>query len=313
MKLARHATGRTNIIVFQGSFHGRTVGTMSLTTSKTIYRVGYQPLMPGVFVAPYPYSYRFGWEDEKTSQWCLDELDFLLTTQTAPEETAAILIEPVLGEGGYVVPPASFLQGLREVCDQHGILLIVDEIQSGFGRTARWFAHEHFGIRPDIMTVAKAMASGLPISGVFSHLELMEKWTPGSHGGTFGGNAIAAAAGAATIRAMKAENMLSNAQVRGSQLISGLRHLQEEFPAIGDVRGLGLMVGTEFRDERRRPDKSTAKALVHACLDEKLMLLTCGAWDNTIRWIPPLIVKESQISEALAIFRRALQKVSGKV
>jgi 4-aminobutyrate aminotransferase len=313
MKLARHATGRTNIIVFQGSFHGRTVGTMSLTTSKTIYRVGYQPLMPGVFVAPYPYSYRFGWEDEKTSQWCLDELDFLLTTQTAPEETAAILIEPVLGEGGYVVPPASFLQGLREVCDQHGILLIVDEIQSGFGRTARWFAHEHFGIRPDIMTVAKAMASGLPISGVFSHLELMEKWTPGSHGGTFGGNAIAAAAGAATIRAMKAENMLSNAQVRGSQLISGLRHLQEEFPAIGDVRGLGLMVGTEFRDERRRPDKSTAKALVHACLDEKLMLLTCGAWDNTIRWIPPLIVTESQISEALAIFRRALQKVSGKV
>jgi 4-aminobutyrate aminotransferase len=313
MKLARHATGRTNIIVFQGSFHGRTVGTMSLTTSKTIYRVGYQPLMPGVFVAPYPYSYRFGWEDEKTSQWCLDELDFLLTTQTAPEETAAILIEPVLGEGGYVVPPASFLQGLREVCDQHGILLIVDEIQSGFGRTARWFAHEHFGIRPDIMTVAKAMASGLPISGVFSRLELMEKWTPGSHGGTFGGNAIAAAAGAATIRAMKAENMLSNAQVRGSQLISGLRHLQEEFPTIGDVRGLGLMVGTEFRDERRRPDKSTAKALVHACLDEKLMLLTCGAWDNTIRWIPPLIVTESQISKALAIFRRALQKVSGKV
>jgi 4-aminobutyrate aminotransferase len=313
MKLARHATGRTNIIVFQGSFHGRTVGTMSLTTSKTIYRVGYQPLMPGVFVAPYPYSYRFGWEDEKTSQWCLDELDFLLTTQTAPEETAAILIEPVLGEGGYVVPPASFLQGLREVCDQHGILLIVDEIQSGFGRTARWFAHEHFGIRPDIMTVAKAMASGLPISGVFSHLELMEKWTPGSHGGTFGGNAIAAAAGAATIRAMKAENMLYNAQVRGSQLTSGLRHLQEEFPTIGDVRGLGLMVGTEFRDERRRPDKSTAKALVHACLDEKLMLLTCGAWDNTIRWIPPLIVTESQISEALAIFRRALQKVSGKV
>jgi 4-aminobutyrate aminotransferase len=312
MKLARHATGRTNIIVFQGSFHGRTVGTMSLTTSKTIYRVGYQPLMPGVFVAPYPYALRFGWDEDKTSQWCLDELDFLLTTQTAPEETAAILIEPVLGEGGYVVPPASFLHGLREVCDRYGILLIVDEIQSGIGRTGRWFAYEHFGIKPDIVTVAKALASGLPISGVFSRLELMDKWTPGSHGGTFGGNAIAAAAGVATLQAMKAENMLANAQARGVQLTSALRHLQEEFPVIGDVRGLGLMVGTEFRDARGRPDKATAKALVHACLDEKLMLLTCGAWDNTIRWIPPLIVTESQITEALAIFTRALQAVTGK-
>ncbi len=311
MKLARHATGRTNIIVFQGSFHGRTVGTMSLTTSKTIYRVGYQPLMPGVFVAPYPYAFRFGWDEDKTSQWCLDELDFLLTTQTAPEETAAILIEPVLGEGGYVVPPAGFLQGLREVCDRYGILLIVDEIQSGIGRTGRWFAYEHFGIKPDIVTVAKALASGLPISGVFSRLELMDQWTPGSHGGTFGGNAIAAAAGVATLQAMKAENMLANAQARGEQLTSALRHLQEEFPVIGDVRGLGLMVGTEFRDARGRPDKATAKALVHACLDEKLMLLTCGAWDNTIRWIPPLIVTESQITEALAIFTRALHVVTG--
>jgi 4-aminobutyrate aminotransferase len=312
VKLARHATGRTNIIVFQGSFHGRTVGTMSLTTSKTIYRVGYQPLMPGVFVAPYPYSYRFGWDDDKTCQWCLDELEFLLTTQTAPEETAAMLIEPVLGEGGYVVPPARFLQGLREVCDRHGICLILDEIQSGIGRTGRWFAYEHFGVRPDIVTVAKALASGLPISGVFSRLELMEKWIPGSHGGTFGGNAIAAAAGVATLHAMKDENMLPNAQERGSQLMSGLRQLQNEHPVIGDVRGLGLMIGTEFRDDSRRPDKTTAKALVHACLDEKLMLLTCGAWDNTIRWIPPLNVTESQISEALAIFRWALQKISSK-
>jgi len=312
MKLARHATGRTNIIVFQGSFHGRTVGTMSLTTSKTIYRVGYQPLMPGVFVAPYPYSYRYSWDEEKTSQWCLDELDYLLTTQTAPEETAAMLIEPVLGEGGYVVPPASFLQGLREVCDRHGILLILDEIQSGFGRTGRWFAYEHFGVRPDIVTVAKALASGLPISGVFSRLELMEKWTPGSHGGTFGGNAIAAAAGVATIQAMKEENMLENAQERGSQLLNGLRKIQTEYPVIGDVRGLGLMVGTEFRTPKGKPDKSTAKAVLHVCLDQKLLLLTCGAWDNTVRWIPPLIVTGPQIDEALAIFRGALQKIISK-
>jgi 4-aminobutyrate aminotransferase len=146
LKLARQATGRTNVIVFQGSFHGRTVGTMSLTTSKTIYRAGYQPLMPGVFIAPYPYAYRYGWDEETISNWCLEELDYLLHSQTAPHETAAILIEPVLGEGGYVVPPADFLKGLRKICDQHGILLICDEIQSGYGRTGKWFAFEHFDI-----------------------------------------------------------------------------------------------------------------------------------------------------------------------
>jgi 4-aminobutyrate aminotransferase len=311
MKLARHATGRTNIIVFQGSFHGRTVGTMSLTTSKTIYRQGYQPLMPGVFVAPFPYSYRYGWEDEQTSQWCLDELDYLLTTQTAPHETAAMLIEPILGEGGYVVPPASFMKGLRQVCDQHGILLILDEVQTGLGRTGRWFGYDHFGIKPDIITVAKGLASGLPISGVFSRLELMDRWTPGTHGGTFGGNVVAAAAGVATLQAMKDENMPGNATERGNQLFTGLRHLQEEYPAIGDVRGVGLMIGTEFRTPQGKPDKNTAKAIVHACLDRKLMLLTCGPWDNTVRWIPPLIVTADQIDHALAVFEDALGEVIG--
>ncbi len=311
IKLARHATGRTNVIVFQGSFHGRTVGTMSLTTSKTIYRAGYQPLMPGVFVAPFPYAYRFGWDEEITSRWCLEELDFLLLSQTAPQETAAVLIEPVLGEGGYVVPPASFLHGLRQICDQHGILLIADEIQSGFGRTARWFAQEHFDLLPDIMTVAKGLASGLPLAGVFSSLDLMSKWIPGSHGGTYGGNAVAAAAAVATIQAIRQDGMLQNAQQRGEQLMAGLRHLQEEYPAIGDVRGLGLMIGVEFRTQDRQPDKTTAKVIVHACLERKLMLLTCGPWDNTIRWIPPLVVTTEQIDQALQIFRSALQEVSG--
>ncbi len=310
MKLARQATGRPNIIVFQGSFHGRTVGTMSLTTSKTIYRAGYQPLMPGVFVSPYPYAYRYGWDEETTSAWCLEELEFLLTTQTAPAETAAVLIEPVLGEGGYVVPPKSFLQGVRKICDQYGILMIVDEIQSGFGRTGRWFAHEHFEIEPDIMTVAKGLASGLPLSGVFSRLELMRKWTPGSHGGTYGGNAVAAAAAVATIKTIRDENLLGNAWERGLQLQTGLRHLQEEYPVIGDVRGLGLMIGSEIRDEQRKPDKTMAKAIVHACLERKLMLLTCGPWDNTIRWIPPLVVTKDQIEESLNIFESALKEVT---
>jgi 4-aminobutyrate aminotransferase len=306
IKLARHATGRTNIIVFQGSFHGRTVGTMSLTTSKTIYRVGYQPLMPGVFVAPYPYAYRYGWDEERTSRWCLEELEFLLTTQTAPKETAAILVEPVLGEGGYVVPQPTFMLGLRQICDEHGILLITDEIQSGMGRVGRWFAHEHFNLRPDIVTVAKGLASGLPISGVFSSLELMEKWQPGSHGGTFGANAVAAAAGAATIRAIQEENMLSNAAERGLQLIGELREMQRQYSAIGDVRGLGLMVGVEFRTLDRQPDKDTAKAVVKACLERKLMLLTCGTWENTILFSPPLIVSAEPGALALDIFRQSL-------
>ncbi len=220
-------------------------------------------------------------------------------------------MEPVLGEGGYVVPPASYVRALRQLCDQHGILLIADEIQSGFGRTGRWFAQEHFDLVPDIVTVAKGIGSGMPLSGVFSRLELMQKWIPGSHGGTYGGNAVACAAAVATIQAIKEESLLENARVRGEQLVSGLRHLQEEFPAIGDVRGLGVMIGTEFRTAERKPDKATAKAVAHACLERKLMLLTCGPWDNTIRWIPPLVVTPEQINEGLRIFRSALEEVLG--
>jgi 4-aminobutyrate aminotransferase len=311
MKLAKMATGRTNVIVFQGSFHGRTVGTMSLTTSKTVYRARYQPLMPGVFVAPYPYAFRYGWDEEETSRWCLEELKLLLISQTAPEETAAILIEPVLGEGGYVVPPKSFLKGLREIADEHGILLVCDEIQSGFGRTGRWFAFEHFDITPDIITVAKGLASGMPLSGVIAPMSLMEKWTPGTHGGTYGGNAVAAAAAAETIRVIREEGLLENAKARGEQLMTGLRHLQEDYPVIADVRGLGLMVGTEMRDSDGKPDKPTAKAIVKACFDEKMILLTCGPWDNTVRWIPPLIITQEQIAEGLDKFKKALKKVVG--
>lgn len=310
IKLARMATGRPNVIVFQGSFHGRTVGTMSLTTSKTIYRAGYQPLMPGVFVAPYPYAFRYGWEAEHTSRWCLDELQLLLLTQTAPYETAAILVEPVLGEGGYVVPPPGFLKGLREIADEHGILLVVDEIQSGFGRTGKWFAHEHFEVLPDIITVAKGLASGLPLSGVFAPLSLMEQWTPGSHGSTFGGNAVAAAAAVATIQVIRDEKLLENAQVRGKELMSGLQDSKSQYSGIGDVRGLGLMIGTEFRDADGNPDKAMAKSVLKECYKRKLILLTCGPWDNTVRWIPPLIVNADQIQCALAIFQEALKALA---
>jgi len=307
VKLARAATGKPNIIVFSGSFHGRTAGTMVLTTSKTIYRSGFQPLPAGVFVAPYPYAYKLGMTEEHTSEYCLAALEELLVTQTSPAETAAILIEPELGEGGYVVPPTAFMQGLREICNKYGILLIFDEVQSGFGRTGKWFAQEYFEVVPDIMTVAKGIASGLPLSGVFSRIELMKKWQTGSHGGTFGGNAVACAAGVATIRAMRDEDMPGNATRRGEQLVTGLRKLQEEYPIIGDVRGLGLMIGTEFTVKGKPADKAITKAVIHQCEENGLLLLSCGTYDNVIRWIPPLIVDDQQINTALGIFENALK------
>jgi 4-aminobutyrate aminotransferase len=310
VKLARAATGKPNVIVFTGSFHGRTAGAMALTTSKTIYRSGYQPLPAGVFVSPYPYAYKLGMTDARTTEYCLGALEELLISQTSPTETAAILIEPELGEGGYVVPPAAFMKGLRELCDRSGILLIFDEVQSGFGRTGKWFAQEHFGVTPDIMTVAKGIASGLPLSGVFSRLDLMKKWQTGSHGGTYGGNPVACAAGVATIRAMRDEDMPGNAARRGLQLMTGLRKLQEEYPIIGDVRGLGLMIGTEFTVKGKPADKSITKAVVHACEEHGLLLLSCGTYDNVIRWIPPLVVSEAQINDALGIFAEALKETN---
>jgi 4-aminobutyrate aminotransferase len=310
VKLARVATGRQNVIVFSGSFHGRTAGTMALTTSKTIYRAGFGPLPSGVFVAPFPYAFRLGMTEEQASQYSLEQLEYLLASQTAPKETAAILIETVLGEGGYIVPPASFMKGLREICDLHGILLVFDEVQSGFGRTGKWFALEHFDVIPDIITAAKGIASGLPLSGVFSRLDLMKKWDVGSHGGTYGGNAVACAAGVATIRAMREEKMLENASERGVQLMTGLRKLQEEYSQIGDVRGKGLMIGTEFILDGR-PDKAKplVKDVIHSAEGKGLLLLSCGTYDNTIRWIPPLNVTSEQISDGLGIFTEALKEV----
>ena len=308
VKLARVATGRQNIIVFSGSFHGRTQGTMALTTSKTIYRAGFGPLPSGVFVAPFPYAFRLGMTEEQASAYALNELEYLLASQTAPKETAAILIESVMGEGGYIVPPTSFMKGLREIADKHGILLIFDEVQSGFGRTGKWMAFEHFGVVPDIITAAKGLASGMPLSGVFSSLDLMKKWDVGSHGGTYGGNAVACAAGTATIKAMREEKMLENATDRGIQLMTGLQKLREEYPQIGDVRGKGLMIGTEFIvDKRPEKAKPLVKDIVHAAEERNLLLLSCGTYDNTIRWIPPLNVTGQQISDGLNAFEGALK------
>jgi 4-aminobutyrate aminotransferase len=306
VKLARHATGRPNIVVFQGSFHGRTNLTMAMTTSKTIYRQHYQPLAAGVFVAPYPYAYRYGWDPEETSAWCLKELRHLLACQTAPTETAAVVVEPVLGEGGYVVPPASFLRGLREICDEHGILLVADEVQTGFGRTGRFFAVEHFQLRPDIMTMAKGLASGLPLSGVAASRALMESWIPGTHGGTYGGNAVSCAAAEATVRVLQEEGLVDNAARLGQVLLDGLRGIQARCSLLGDVRGLGLMVGAEFSLPGGAPATALVKEIIGRCQEQGLLLLNCGTYGNVIRWIPPLVVKREEIESALAIFEAAV-------
>jgi len=310
LKLARAATGKQAVIVFTGSFHGRTSATMALTTSKTGYKGVGQLLPSGVYVTPYPYAYKLGITEAQASDYALSALEELLISQIAPTDVAAILIEPVLGEGGYVPPPTSFLKGLREICDKNGILLIFDEVQSGFGRTGKWFAQDHYSIVPDIMTVAKGIASGMPLSGVFSRLDLMKKWPVGSHGGTFGGNAVAMAAGVATVKAMKEEKMLENATARGVQLQTGLRKLQEEYPQLGDVRGLGLMIGSEFQvDGRYQKAKGLVKDIVKAAESKGLLLLTCGTYDSTVRWIPPLNVMESQVNDALNIFGDSLKQV----
>jgi 4-aminobutyrate aminotransferase len=310
LKLARNATGKNSVIVFSGSFHGRTAGTMALTTSKTVYKMGPQLLPSGVYVAPYPYAYRLGMQEQQAGIFGLEAVEELLVSQIAPADVAAILIESVLGEGGYVPPPPAFLKGLREICNRNGILLILDEIQSGFGRTGKWFAFEHYGVEPDIMTVAKGIASGLPLSGVFSNLDLMKKWPGGSHGGTYGGNAVACAASVATIQAIREEAMLENALQRGTQLQTGLRKLQEIYPQIGDVRGLGLMIGTEFElDGKFKNAKPLVKEIMHAAEERGLLLLSCGTYDSTIRWIPPLNVSAEQVKDALDIFADSLKQV----
>jgi len=306
VKLARQATGKRNIIVFQGSFHGRTAQTMAMTTSKYIYRHNYQPLPAGVFVAPYPYAYYYGWDEETTTAFCLKQLDHLLHGQTPPDETAAFVIEPVLGEGGYVPAPAGFLQALRRLADEHGILLIADEVQSGFGRTGKFWAFEHAGVVPDIVVMAKGMGSGMPISGIGASRALMEKWEPGTHGGTYGGGAaVSLAAAVATLGVLQEEGLVENAAARGAQLLDGLKAIQAKYAnVIGDVRGQGLMVATEFADA------ATAKAVQRACLEENLLVLTCGTYGNVFRWIPPLVVNAEEIVAALAIFDRAVASVA---
>lgn len=314
VKLAKQATGRSGLVVFQGSFHGRSHLGMAMTTSKTVYRAGHAPLPAGVHVAPFPYPFLTN-EDEATAvARCLREFDLLLSTQAAPSEIAAVVIEPVLGEGGYVPAPPAFLEGIADRCRDHGMLLIADEIQTGFGRTGEMFALDHTTVRPDVLVMAKGFASGFPISAIGASRELMAHWPVGSHGGTYGGNPMGCAAALATIDVLSEPGFLPAARARGHQLLHGLDRLQERHPAVADNRGLGLMLATEIVDAHGRPDAPRALALLRHLLEEhRVIAMTCGPYGSTIRWIPPLVVTESQVDHALSAFDDALSATSTTV
>ena len=310
VRLARMATGRPNIVVFQGGFHGRTVAAATLTTAGTRFAAGFSPLMGGVHMAPFPYAYRYGWNLDTTIDFCLQELDYLFATRTAPADTAAFLIEPVLGDGGYLPTPPRFLQGLRERADEHGILLVIDEVQAGCGRTGRFWGHEHADVRPDILLTAKGIASGFPISAMAASEELMSKGWPGSQGGTYGGNAVAAAAGCATLDVIRDEHLVDNARERGEQLRAGLDAIAADHPAIGNVRGLGLMQGIELTTPDGRPDTATAVAIQQATTRHGLLTLTCGPLGNVVRVMPALVVSAEEIDLGLERFRATVEEIT---
>jgi 4-aminobutyrate aminotransferase len=317
IKFARYVTGRPNVISFTGAFHGRTLLATALTTAKSYYREGYEPLPSGIMQVAYPYCYRCPVDREpfSCSLECFDLLDRVFQHQMKPNTVAAVIMEPVLGEGGYVVPATGYagaegyMQKLRQLCDKHGILLIFDEVQTGFGRTGKWFAWHNWGTEPDIMVLAKGIASGLPMAAVVSRKELFQKWHPGRHGSTYGGNPVACAAALASIATIEEDSLLENAQSMGELIRSHMLGLQTKFPCIGDVRGLGLMIGIEIIDKQGKPDGKLLSRLVQACFERKLLLLDCGSQDHIIRFVPPLNCSEDEVRESFSIFDDALASV----
>ena len=314
IKLARVATRRQTVVVFQGGFHGRTIGAGSLTTAKYVYRSGFQPTMAGVHVAPFPYCHRCSVAAASDGRYCFErccmdpmkQLRLLLKQQTGVHEVAAVLIEPVLGEGGYVPAPPAFLQQLRALCTEIGALMVVDEVQCGYGRTGTAFAIEQAEVVPDIIVAAKGIANGYPLSAIVTSASIMSRAVPGSIGGTYGGNSVSAAAGLAVIDALTGDDVLANVVARGRQLSDGLRALKKRYP-IADVRGLGLMIGVEFEDGVKA---GSASAVAKAASKEGLLLLTAGVYES-IRFIPPLTVSEAEVQEGLDKFERALSAVFG--
>ncbi|MEY3684068.1 MAG: hypothetical protein RIS62_778, partial [Chloroflexota bacterium] len=317
VKLARRATRRRNILVFRGGSHGRTAQTMALTTAKNVYRGHFEPLPGSVYSTAYPYCYRApsGPRDPQkpgaggscagcTCRW-EEEWDLTLHTLVDAEDVAAVIIEPILGEGGYIVPPAGFLPRLRELTRQLGILLIADEVQTGFGRTGEMFAVQHSKVEPDILVMAKGIASGLPLSGIIARSELLASWAPGTHGGTYGGNVVACAAALATLDVIEQEQLVANAAARGAQMLAGLRAVAEGRRAIGDVRGIGLMLALEFvkpdEGDGRVPDADAVRRVIAEAASRRLLLLSAGSYGQVIRIIPPLVTTAAEVDQALEI------------
>lgn len=310
IKLARYRTARPFLVAFLGSFHGRTLGALSLTASKAVQRKGFGPPAPGVFHAPYADCYRcpVGQRPESCAAECLDFLEDQIFVQlVSPDEVAAIVVEPIQGEGGYLVPPQQFHDRLQALARRHGILLVVDEVQSGMGRTGKMFASEHYGLRADIVTIAKGVASGLPLGVTAARAEIME-WSPGSHASTFGGNPVSCAAALATIELLKT-SLVENAATVGAHLLEGLRELAERHPLVGDVRGKGLMIGVELVRDRRTKERATSER--DRVIDEAFRrgLLILGAGRNALRLSPPLVLTRAQADTALGILDEAIGTV----
>ncbi len=313
VKLARSTTGRPAIIGFRYGFHGRTGQAMALTAAKDVYRGAFEPLPGSVYHAAYPYCYRAAGGAHDPSACTCDweaQLDLLFHQLVYPDKVAAIIVEPVIGEGGYIVPPPTFLPRLREITRQHGILLIADEVQTGFGRTGELFAVRHWDVEPDVVVMAKGIASGLPLSGLIAKREILDRFPPGSHGGTFGGNVVACAAALATLDVIEDEGLVANARERGRQFLDGLRAICAGRASVGDVRGLGLMLALEFvrpgEGDGRVPDPELTKRVQQEAFARRLLLLTAGTYVNVIRIIPPLVTTAEEVDTALAIMTDAL-------
>jgi len=307
VKLARYVTGRPRFIGFLGGFHGRTMGSLSFTSSKYTQQKGFAPTMPGVTHVPYPNPYRPLFAGSDQGEAVLDYIRMLFERNVPPSEVAAILVEPIQGEGGYIVPPDGFLAGLRRLCDEHGILLIFDEVQSGVGRTGKMYACEHWGVQPDILTSAKGLGSGLPIGAVIARRRVMEHWKRGAHGNTYGGNPVTCAAAIATLDLVKSEYAANAARV-GRHFMGRLHELQRDYPCIGEVRGKGLMIGMELieTDAERTPARELCDRVVTRAYHNGLILLTCGV--STLRFMPPLSVSEAEVDEAVGMLRASLEE-----
>ena len=312
VKLARYVTGRQRFIGFLGGFHGRTMGSLAFTASKYTQQDGFFPTMPGVTHVPFPNQYRPVFAGDDQGQAVLNYIEnVLFQSNVPPQEVAGILLEPIQGEGGYLVPPDSFLPGLRELCDRYDILLIADEVQSGIGRTGRMFAVEHWGVQPDIITTAKGLASGMPIGTVTARKSLMEQWASGAHGNTYGGNPLCCAAALATVDLVQNGYMQNAAQI-GDYLLGRMHELAERYPIIGQVRGKGLMIGMEFVENRqtKKPAKKFVAQLIHEAFYNGLLLLPCGV--STIRFMPPLMLTQELADEAMEIMELSIKVVAGR-